>query len=1180
MSKKFMSLAMLLVVSLVAGSAWADLELYYSLDEGAGTAVSDLSGNGRDGTVMGSPAWVEGVFGSALEFTGTAGDYVNVDGFKGILAIDGVQQPFSVTNWFRTTETAGDREMVTWGTNVGTQRSTWRVHQGRLRCEHGSGNLRGNTYVNDGEWHHGALTVSENATLRPEMTKMYVDGVEDTYFSGSDNRYNLTEGTDVGIGWGAPNNGRYWIGGIDDVAIFSHVLTPDEVVAVMENTPLPNFNKAAKPSPANGMVDLPYYVDTLSWRGGVNAVSRDVYFGTSFEDVNGASVDDPRDVLLSAALTETSLPMPDLALETTYFWRVDEVNSPPDSTVHKGDVWSFTVEPVALDLGSVAGATASSADANSTPDKTIDGSGLSDGAHGTDLATMWLTDMADVDARWIQYDLGKAYTLNTMTVWNHNSQTESFLGYGVKEAKIETSADGETWTEFGIVEIPQAPGAEGYTGSDIDLTGAAGRYVRITAVSNYSILGLTQAGLSEVRFSYIPVNSRELTPETGSTVSGLAVDLSWRSGRYTAEHQVLFSSDLAAVEDGSAVIGTTPDRSFTVGDLDLNGNYYWQLVDVAADGTAYPGDILNLRVSDSLAVDDMEMYADEDGLFIWQTWADGFGHDDNGSKVGNGDSAEKSVVFEGRQSLPMTFDNTTAPVSETTRTFDAPVDLTAGDAESLQLHVRGDAPGVVLGTDTITVGASGADLWTANDEGRFVYKSLVGDGSITAKVESLAVVHAWAKAGVMIRETTDANSAAAYPVTSGSSGMTFQHRLETAVNATSDTGVRGDWADRNDRPVWVRVERIGDELNGYISVDGETWEPSANNPQTIVMVPEVKIGLCATSHDNNVSTVAVFSNISTTGDVTGDWNVVEWGGGTSGHPNNDPAPMYLRLADADGNEKTFDHPNPEASLMTDWDAWEIPLTDLSPVDPAKLNSITVGVGGSDVSGKVYVDYIHTKNVIEGILALYEFEGDAQDTSGNGLHGTVTDGEFVSSGAPGKGMALQLNGAGNVDLGNPASLDFATGDWTVAAWFNTGMTGTGDDFKGAIVAKGGDTGGGHRYALIMSESTEGVVSLICDDDASKIQTHSTSVTNDNEWHHVVGQRNNPSINIYIDGVMEATSDVGADYDLSGTVQHNAYIGAVTNHSEGTLYKIYNGLVDDVRIYDRALTEAEILFLSGQ
>ena len=52
---------------------------------------------------------------------------------------------FTVANWFRTTFDSGDREMVTWGTNVGGQRLSWRVYLGRLRTEHGSGNLMGTT---------------------------------------------------------------------------------------------------------------------------------------------------------------------------------------------------------------------------------------------------------------------------------------------------------------------------------------------------------------------------------------------------------------------------------------------------------------------------------------------------------------------------------------------------------------------------------------------------------------------------------------------------------------------------------------------------------------------------------------------------------------------------------------------------------------------------------------------------------------------------------------------------------------------------------------------------------------------------------------------------------------------------------------------------------------------------
>jgi len=50
-----------------------------------------------------------------------------------------------------------------------------------------------------------------------------------------------------------------------------------------------------------------------------------------------------------------------------------------------------------------------------------------------------------------------------------------------------------------------------------------------------------------------------------------------------------------------------------------------------------------------------------------------------------------------------------------------------------------------------------------------------------------------------------------------------------------------------------------------------------------------------------------------------------------------------------------------------------------------------------------------------------------------------------------------------------------------------------------------------------------------------------------------------------------------------VQHNAYIGVITDHDGGgnhSLYKTYEGLIDDVRIYHRAMTEGEVLGLSGE
>jgi len=274
---------------------------------------------------------------------------------------------------------------------------------------------------------------------------------------------------------------------------------------------------------------------------------------------------------------------------------------------------------------------------------------------------------------------------------------------------------------------------------------------------------------------------------------------------------------------------------------------------------------------------------------------------------------------------------------------------------------------------------------------------------------------------------------------------------------------------------------------------------------------------------------------------------------------------------------------------TAWQAWVIDLSTVGNV--SNVNSLTIGVAGAGASGTVYIDDIrlYAKAVelivpaepdAANLVASYQFEGNANDDSGNGLNGALVDAEIVSPGKQGAGMAVQVNDAGYVDLGNPASLDFSTGDWTVTAWYKTGMTGTGDDNKGTVYGKGGDTGGGHRYCLIMSETTEGVMTLVTDDDSTKVVVNSTSVTNDDEWHAVAGQRKGTALNIFIDGVLEATGTCAADYDLAGTVQHNAYIGAITNHGDSSLYKLFIGLLDDVRVYDTALSEGEILWLAGK
>lgn len=147
-----------------------------------------------------------------------------------------------------------------------------------------------------------------------------------------------------------------------------------------------------------------------------------------------------------------------------------------------------------------------------------------------------------------------------------------------------------------------------------------------------------------------------------------------------------------------------------------------------------------------------------------------------------------------------------------------------------------------------------------------------------------------------------------------------------------------------------------------------------------------------------------------------------------------------------------------------------------------------------------------------------------------------------------------------------------------------MSGDTEVDKGVIYAKGGDHGGGQRYGLYVNENQnpQGRATLIADDNVEKVMVNSSVLVNDGDWHHVAGLRDVNDLRLYVDGLHDGTNNLPAGYDLSGTHQHNAYIGVVTDHEadpNGTvLEKFLRGSVDDVRIYDYALSDPEVLYLA--
>jgi hypothetical protein len=417
----------------------------------------------------------------------------------------------------------------------------------------------------------------------------------------------------------------------------------------------------------------------LEWKPGVSAAQHDVYFGDNLDDVNDAAPTVDLSGAYKGRQTETTYALDRLKLGETYYWRIDEVNAPPDSSVLKGYVWSFTVEPVGIAIdGANITATASSTNPGTDAERTIDGSGLDeDDLHSTDAGSMWLSDMDGVQPTWIEYQFDRPYKLHEMLVWNQNQIIEQAIGYGFKDVTVEYSVDGVTYATLGTThEFNPALGVPGYAANTrVEFGGVTAKYVKLTVNTGWKDI-LTQYGLSEVRFTHIPVVAREPGPALGAADVDVNAVLSFRAGRKAATHDLYLDTDEQAVIDGN-VPATTLTEPSHASSLDLAASYFWRIDEVneAETPTTWPGDVWSFSTQEYLVVDDFESYNDiltgeEGSRLVYEIWSDGYTDPSKGgSQIGyfTGTSVETATVFDGSQSVPLLYDNTVAASSEVTR---------------------------------------------------------------------------------------------------------------------------------------------------------------------------------------------------------------------------------------------------------------------------------------------------------------------------------------------------------------------------------------------------------------------------------------------------------------------------------------------------------------------------------
>jgi hypothetical protein len=439
-----------------------------------------------------------------------------------------------------------------------------------------------------------------------------------------------------------------WIGGNALVLIFrDNPANPSEARRIAEsyagdsvNAPLLHIEyaleKAAGPSPADGAI----YADTwvnLSWTPGDSAISHDVYFGDNFDDVNAGA---ESTFLGNQAETFIIVGFPGFAFPdglvsgTTYYWRIDKVNTKPNSP-WKGNIWSFAIAP-----------------------KTAYEPVSANGAESVVL---------DVELSWTP-------------------------GFG---AKLHTVHFGDNFDDVNNATGGQSQGTTTYTPGTLKM--AKTYYWRvdefdIVETHKGDVWSFTTEGAVG---SPVPSNGAVDITQTPVLTWAPGVFADSHQVYFGIDKDAVKNADTSSPEyKGSGNLGS---ESYDPGQLEWNTTYYWRIDEANNANTDSPwtGPLWSFTTANFLIVDDMESYNDinegEPGSNrIYLAWVDGYDDPTNGSQVGHLDAPfyEETIVHGGNKSMPLYYDNAVGK-SEATLTLTSNHDWTVNGINTLTIWFRG-----------------------------------------------------------------------------------------------------------------------------------------------------------------------------------------------------------------------------------------------------------------------------------------------------------------------------------------------------------------------------------------------------------------------------------------------------------------------------------------------------------
>jgi hypothetical protein len=254
----------------------------------------------------------------------------------------------------------------------------------------------------------------------------------------------------------------------------------------------------------------------------------------------------------------------------------------------------------------------------------------------------------------------------------------------------------------------------------------------------------------------------------------------------------------------------------------------------------------------------------------------------------------------------------------------------------------------------------------------------------------------------------------------------------------------------------------------------------------------------------------------------------------------------------------------------------------------KLLVLTLFLFGLTLSSKSQVPSYIPKN---GLVAWYPFNGNANDESGNGNNGLVNGATLTNDRFGIQSRAYSFKGFGNKDhikVKNSASLQF-NNEMTISIWYNA-VAGNGMNVNGAfsthgtysLFAKEGDGIGTPAGFFGDLNFVDGVHDIAfyntndCCDSRNKwnnISDFSTRVQNSDNWVCLTFVNTKTYFEIYVNGVKRKTVLLASDFNAANNL--NLYFGIYGYGGDNEpFWYPFNGKLDDIGIWNRALTQEEI------